>query len=609
VDDADDEAFRKDPSRPFAFWEADPDPPQPMDALQDYATIRIRVPMDLRPGETLALSMPSSKWVLRRKIGTGKDYLKDAATAEAQLESLADPVGQPTGPFQGRWEIPHFLLRPGMNEFLMRCDAQPDGRAGCPDTELRLERVLGINARPILTERIVDIASLPRIIGGYTARLGPGPFSPSPRIHPLAGWTPVPFDAKAVTLFVHGFNVSEARAFDQWIPTIFKRLYWVGHSVLRTQDKAHLAGVTWPGDEEGDVIVTPEPFYPENEFNALRTGVAFARFLHDLRARVSGRSVNILAHSLGNMVVNSGIQLLPPTGHAAPVRYVMNQAAIAAEAFDEADEPSTAEVVAEELESHARTYGMDDDLRWEQEWRDAFVERNDCPPEPSPCGVSDYNRWHREVDLLNDQLQLGIDYRFRWRLRRPKGRGQWAAFFAANLRQPGITIYNSFNRLDYVLRVDQGVGDRIDPHAWFASQRRQKPNVGLGVAALDYFTGLPPGSKDGRARQFWALLGGASSISRLADQEYLWGNVGDHSHLVRQWAELAHWFPAASAPVGVQPLRSFIINGTDRNIPLDHVGGSKSRISHSFVQMKTLPEVWPAFERFRSAFAGSLLLE
>jgi hypothetical protein len=260
VDDKDDEEFRKDASKAFAFWEADADPPQASDGLQDYATVRIQVPVALGPAETLALVMPQSKWTLRTKIGTGKDYLKNPATAAAQLVSLANPLQQPIGPIQGRWEIPRSLLQTGNNEFLLRCEPQPAGRPGCPDPTVKLERVLGMNLRPVLGERRLDVKHIRSIMGAYTARIGPYSFAPSARITLVGGWQTIPLDAKRVTLFVHGFNVEATDALERWFPTMFKRLYWVGQPVLRQQDKAHMVGLTWPGDERGDLIRPRWPF-------------------------------------------------------------------------------------------------------------------------------------------------------------------------------------------------------------------------------------------------------------------------------------------------------------------------------------------------------------
>jgi hypothetical protein len=407
-----------------------------------------------------------------------------------------------------------------------------------------------------------------------------------------------------VTLFIHGFNVSVNEALFDWFPAIFKRLYWTGLPVLAVQDGAYFAGLTWPGDEEGDIIATPAPFYPENEFNALRSGVALSRLLQHLRTPMPGRRVNILAHSLGNMVVHSALQMMPILPSAAPVQFVMSQAAVASEAFLPNDATGDTDAHSE-LAMHAQAYGMHEDLRWEREWQELFLQRHNCPSGPGTCGPSHYDRWKAQVDPLNSGNSLNVEYARRWRQRRPGGRGSWRGFFAGNLQLPGVAVYNAFSGSDHILRVDQGIGDLGDPHAWFACQRRQKPNVGLGIAAVDYLNGLPMGSKDGPHVQFWAELGGAASLAGLSRQQYLWDDGGSHNSLVRQWAELAYWFPATSAPAGVRRIESLVGGGIDRNIPVDESGSdADSGTSHSFIRVRPFPDVWAAFEDFRRAFVS-----
>src|SRR5260370_35213098 len=62
-----------------------------------------------------------------------------------------------------------------------------------------------------------------------------------------------PPDKANMTFFVHGFAISEAAAVKYWIPTAFKRLYWVGHPVMPSQtdpsgSPAFFAGLVWGGD-------------------------------------------------------------------------------------------------------------------------------------------------------------------------------------------------------------------------------------------------------------------------------------------------------------------------------------------------------------------------
>ncbi|HVR71820.1 MAG TPA: transglutaminase domain-containing protein, partial [Vicinamibacteria bacterium] len=127
VDDADDEAFRKDPSRAFAFWEADPEA-EGLRTLEDYATLRVRVPFALPSNQSLALTLVGSQWILKKKVVSEKDYLSNPDEAQRQLASLDDTDGQPLPRGSDQFEIPSATLTGGDNHFLLRClpkDAAP----------------------------------------------------------------------------------------------------------------------------------------------------------------------------------------------------------------------------------------------------------------------------------------------------------------------------------------------------------------------------------------------------------------------------------------------------------------------------------------------------
>jgi len=75
------------------------------------------------------------------------------------------------------------------------------------------------------------------------------------------------------------------------------------------------------------------------------------------------------------------------------------------------------------------------------------------------------------------------------------------------------------------------------------SEKQQKPYVGLLGLQTD---------EDDSVVQFWAAL-----LNTDSGQEALWGsstgcniNTCQHSNIVRQWAELAYWFPARSHALG-----------------------------------------------------------
>ena len=113
-------------------------------------------------------------------------------------------------------------------------------------------------------------------------------------------------------VFIHGFN-ENADAGRGNIAETFKRLYWSG-------SKAKYTGVAWCGDQ-GSLPT----YYHANVTNAFATAPAFAQYIGTLQG-----DVNVIAFSLGNMVVGSAIQ----DYQAHPSRYFMLHAAVAQEAYD-----------------------------------------------------------------------------------------------------------------------------------------------------------------------------------------------------------------------------------------------------------------------------------
>lgn len=116
-------------------------------------------------------------------------------------------------------------------------------------------------------------------------------------------------------VFIHGYN-EDAEAGRGNIAEIFKRLYWSG-------SKAKFTGVAWYGDES----ITTE--FHANVINAFQTSPGLAVYLNELK-NLNNEEVNVIAFSLGNMLVSSAI-----SDHSASVdRYFMLHAAVAKEAYD-----------------------------------------------------------------------------------------------------------------------------------------------------------------------------------------------------------------------------------------------------------------------------------
>jgi hypothetical protein len=605
VDDKDDEEFRKDPTKPFAFWIAEPDA-SGLRALEDYATIRVRVPFTLQPGETLALSMPFSRWLVRKKVGPGKAYLSDVTAAATQLASLSDSLGQPIGPFNDMWMLPSYLLQSGDNEFLFRCERHPDGSPGCAVSTIRLERVLGASNRPLLGERKVEIRPVSGWMSAYSMRSGasqpptPSVNSPTPRavvVPSWLNWEKLANKPSRLTVIVHGFNVSEEDALQTFFPTFFKRLYWVGHQVLLRQGGAasgyaHTIGVSWPGNQGGEVL--GGVYFPEDEFHALQSGVPLSGLLRDV-LRPSSRSISIVAHSLGNMVVNSALM---QRGMKNVVdRYIMYDAAIAADSFDASYEYSLSEQVNLFVNAEEYGFGYDGsarpiDDRWQRDWQDMQAGRPYALVGPADQrsempDFTDIENWRDKVSKRMDPALLPKPmFELRWRQQRIAGeipamggdvpeRGPWRGLFAGNLER--TRFLNAYNRDDQVLRIDGVVSPSFDLHAWYTCQIIQKPNVGpLGLA------------EEGRSVQFWALLEDTD-----ASQEYLWGFQGIHANITRQWAEVAHWFPAVSGPAGSRPVAGM------QNEDMRAFAGNSGFGSHTYMTSKALPIVWNGYAAYR----------
>ncbi|NOT96086.1 MAG: alpha/beta hydrolase, partial [Nitrospira sp.] len=127
---------------------------------------------------------------------------------------------------------------------------------------------------------------------------------------------------KQAFLFVHGYNVNQKQA-RGWQAEFFKRLWWSG-------SKAQFWGVTWYGFESQVPVANFTPNYQLNVIHAFGTAPILKQFIDELRAKTAVTSVNVAAHSLGNLVVSSAI-----SDHSAPIdRYFMLNAAVAAEAYD-----------------------------------------------------------------------------------------------------------------------------------------------------------------------------------------------------------------------------------------------------------------------------------
>jgi pimeloyl-ACP methyl ester carboxylesterase len=121
-------------------------------------------------------------------------------------------------------------------------------------------------------------------------------------------------------VFIHGYNVDCEKA-KGWQAETFKRLYAMG-------SKARFVGVTWYGDTQLD--------YHQAVFQAFQTGDALSGSLGFL----DFSNTTLMGHSLGNMVASHMLQ----ESKGIPHRYLMVNAAVAAEAYGYNDETQLKEM-------------------------------------------------------------------------------------------------------------------------------------------------------------------------------------------------------------------------------------------------------------------------
>ena len=468
----------------------------------------------------------------------------------------------------------------------------------------------------------------------------------------------VPGDARDVNVVVHGYAVPDGAMRSIFLPTVFKRLYWVGHPMHRLQGDwrrdsntpgcvmncAHTVGVSWPSNYKG---VEPgersTPFrnekvsqasYPEDEYRAFATGPALAKYLYGIHDERPNRRIRVLAHSLGNLAVNAALtrpELDPHGGEKIIDTYVMNEAAFAAEAMS-SSYPTDAMVLWGER--HAEVYGYNNDLPWELDWLTMpFMQ---WPGTGTQLSVMWFNAMRRLEAQSGD---ISIDdkdfYTKRWRQAHPQNgltdhqsgavqpnRGPWRGIFANNTTR--ARIFNTWSNDDIVLKV-----------IWRINQLEQKPTFraariglerGLRLGWMIYTRRLPINidlppfrSADNMFFQRWG---------RTESTEPTWNSVfGDTPsqawQIKRQWGELAFWFPATSRAAGQVSLDPYLNgscngtpcktemteysayqgNWTDGESALGDLWKSRNDTdTHSYLAYGTFSKVFPAYDEIRKMF-------
>jgi len=368
---------------------------------------------------------------------------------------------------------------------------------------------------------------------------------------------------------VHGYAVDQPNATGSFFPAYFKRMYWAGVPVLPAQKGSpQTVGIDWQGN--GSAVN-----WPTDEFSALETGVPLAKFFGQQAAL--GRTMKVIAHSLGNMVVNSAISRLIVSGTGtqalgAITSFVMNEPAVPTEAFDAVLDPTDLSTL---LVAHATDLdGFPFDQEWQTEWQNM----------QTPLFSANLTQWNDTLHSPTYITRPLPQYPLRWRQERPANgapdkdsgtipqRGPWVGLFASNPKHVNMT--NTFSSNDTVLSV-----------IWFAGELAEKPDILVGP--------------DNMVSQYWAAL-----TNTDGNQEKLWGDPACtvasaclHANIVRQWAELAYWFPSLSDAAGthaINPVTSIDFTPYDPSL-------AKPATTHSYLKISPYSDVYPAWQLVKAA--------
>jgi hypothetical protein len=688
----------------FNFWINDPNGlliNGGQDALLDYAPLRVYVNAPAPTGGTIQLTLSSTttsntaSWALTENAGvppgasdtfaanSEKLYLQDSASSNAMqgtggitatnqtLVTNTKPMTCGAGSTNtftsqlcvssaGSIELPN--LQQGMMYDLIftiydTCFNGPNPAACMSDTSWKLQAQLVMNGQTTVLDTVpIDIRPLQQRMTVYSARSGA--IQPAATATLVTGntspptsvpWMDIPSNATKINVLVHGYDVSLANATQSspptmgmpadpgFFPSYFKRLYWTGMPMMMAQNNTQTVGFAWYGDVN-------EFNWPDDEFSALLSGVPLANFL--TTQQQANRSIRIVAHSLGNMVVNSAINRLIVDGPASTLgaikSYVMNEAAVPAEAFDGATASGSDQ--SSVLISSAQS---DDGYPTDQIWASQFLNFTS----------SQSQQWNGTLSpLLYSPIPLP-QYGLRWtqNQKRPSGgvpdnalansapaRGSWAGFFASN--PSNVTITNTVSDYDFVLGA-----------IWFAGEYCEKPNVvasfseggsfgncfpnttlmtgaacvlafgGLGsnpVALYSCLSGLTPGQSDNANVQYWGPLANTGPQNEAAwvggNTICLQGNCA-HANITRQFQELSYWFPSISYAEGaggvslaVFPVATASAPVTNSVATIDfssyspqyNVFGNdpKGGGTHSYMRLQPYSIVSPAWTKIRNSW-------
>ena len=140
-----------------------------------------------------------------------------------------------------------------------------------------------------------------------------------------------------VIVFVHGWRMT-TNAMKDFADTMFKRLYWQGYT-------GRFVAFQWPTEwvdtNSIRAMGDDNKNYDQSEYNAWFSATALCNLLEGLDSQYGYQNVNLLAHSMGNVVASEALRLSTTSAfttvygtHPVANAYIASQAAVPAEAYD-----------------------------------------------------------------------------------------------------------------------------------------------------------------------------------------------------------------------------------------------------------------------------------
>ncbi len=143
-----------------------------------------------------------------------------------------------------------------------------------------------------------------------------------------------PAETNQLIVLIHGWRMG---LFDyhSFSDTMFKRLYWAGY-------QGRFAALRWPTLSKDDYNILAEVLadklskatYNRSEYIAHRSADGTSAYFDWLKSRLPDYSINVAAHSMGNVVMMDTLKLQLAAGTHDIDNYVMMQAALPAHCYD-----------------------------------------------------------------------------------------------------------------------------------------------------------------------------------------------------------------------------------------------------------------------------------